>query len=75
MVTENKTSGFGASEQHHNAFVHHNARFDLHMAQLSVTLILLALSLLAAAQLFCAAPAVQLPFLWCRLQSCIVQPC
>jgi hypothetical protein len=31
--------------------VHHNATFDLHLAQLSVTLIVLALSLLAAAQL------------------------
>jgi hypothetical protein len=31
--------------------VHHNARFDLHLAQLSVTLILLALSPLAAVQL------------------------
>jgi hypothetical protein len=31
--------------------MHHNARFDVHLAQRSVTLILLALSLLAAAQL------------------------
>jgi hypothetical protein len=38
-------------KRHHNAFVHHNARLDLHLAQLSVSLILLTLSLLAAAQL------------------------
>jgi hypothetical protein len=38
-------------EQHQQAFVHHNARFDLHLVQLSVTLILLALSPLAAVQL------------------------
>jgi hypothetical protein len=38
-------------EQHQYAFVHHNAKFDLQLAQLSVMLILLALSLYAAAQL------------------------
>jgi hypothetical protein len=52
MVTDSQTSCFGASGQHQNAFVHHNARLDLNLAQLSVMLILLALSLLAAAQLF-----------------------